>query len=156
MKRVVAVALSCCGVAPSFAQRAPVLQQVALPHAYYWREMYVPQVTSSDLAVTWSPDGAELIYSMQGSLWRQQIGSTVARQLTSGPGYDYQPDWSPDGRFVMFARYASDAIELELLDLASGAVRPLTRNEIGRASCRERVQVSARGAARRKRGAAGG
>jgi len=128
MKRVVAVALSCCGVAPSFAQRAPVLQQVALPHAYYWREMYVPQVTSGPSAVTWSPDGAELIYSMQGSLWRQQIGSTVARQLTSGPGYDYQPDWSPDGRFVMFARYASDAIELELLDLASGAVRPLTRN----------------------------
>src|SRR5216117_2639672 len=126
MKRVVAVA--CCGVAPSFAQRAPVLQQVALPHAYYWRQMYVPQVTSGPSAVTWSPDGAELIYSMQGSLWRQQIGSTVARQLTSWPGYDYQPDWSPDGRFVMFARYASDAIELELLDLASGAVRPLTRN----------------------------
>src|SRR2546427_6912373 len=75
MKRVVAVALSCCGVAPSFAQRAPVLQQVALPHAYYWREMYVPQVTSGPSAVTWSPDGAELIYSMQGSLWRQQIGS---------------------------------------------------------------------------------
>src|SRR3989442_12469406 len=31
-------------------------------------------------------------------------------------------------RSVVFARYASDAIELELLDLASGAVRPLTRN----------------------------
>jgi len=110
------------------AQRQPVLTQVAVPHAYYWREMYVPQVTSGPSAVTWSPDGTELIYSMQGSLWRQRIGSRVAVQLTGEFGYDYQPDWSPDGRFVVFARYAGDAIELQLLDLASKTVRAATAN----------------------------
>src|SRR2546426_7187319 len=110
------------------AQRAGVLKQVDLPHAYYWREMYVPQATSGPSAATWSPDGTELIYSMQGSLWRQRLGSAVAVELTAGPGYDYQPDWSPDGRFVVFARYASDAIELALLDLASGTVRAVTAN----------------------------
>ena len=115
-------------VTPCVAQRAPVLQQVDLPHPYYWREMYVPQVTSGPSAATWSPDGTELIYSMQGSLWRQRIGSDTAVQLTSGPVYDYQPDWSPDGRAVVFARYAHDAIELELLDLASGNVTALTTN----------------------------
>lgn len=115
-------------VTPTVAQREPVLKQVAVPHPYYWREMYVPQVTSGPSAVTWSPDGTELIYSMQGSLWRQRIGSHLAQQLTSEEGYDYQPDWSPDGRFVVFARYARDAIELHLLELATGVVRSLTTN----------------------------
>src|SRR5438045_9183933 len=65
---------------------------------------------------------------MQGWLWRQQSGSGVAIEITGDAGYDYQPDWSPDGRFVVFARYAKDAIELELLDLATVAVRAVTAN----------------------------
>jgi TolB protein len=105
------------------AQREPVLRQIAVPHNYYYREMYLPQLTSGPSAVTWSPDGQELIYSMQGSLWRQRIGSGDARQLTAGPGYDYQPDWSPDGRFLIYASYRNDAIELRLLDLRTGESR---------------------------------
>src|SRR2546428_11147487 len=88
--------------------------------------MYVPQVTSGPSAVTWSPDGTELIYSMQGSLWRQRIGSRGAQQLTAGEGYDYQPDWAPHGPLVVFARDAHDAIELQLLDLAAKTERPVT------------------------------
>ena len=56
-------------VGPVAAQREPVLRQIKVPHAYYYREMYLPQLTSGPSGVTWSPDGQELIYSMQGSLW---------------------------------------------------------------------------------------
>jgi len=107
------------------AQREPVLKQIKVPHSYYYREMYLPQLTSGPSAVTWSPDGQELIYSMQGSLWRQRLGSREARQLTAGSGYAYQPDWSPDGRHVVYAAYDKDAIELRLLDLTSGQTRSL-------------------------------
>src|SRR2546430_16860850 len=99
------------------AQRQPVLKQVDVPHAYYWREMYVPQVTSGPSAAAWSPDGRELIYAMQGSLWRQRLGSGVPQQPTTGPGYDYQPPWSPHRRFVVYAAYVRDALQLRPLQL---------------------------------------
>jgi TolB protein len=44
---------------PALAQREPVLKQIALPHKYYYREMYLPQATSGPSAVVWSPDGGE-------------------------------------------------------------------------------------------------
>src|SRR5216684_7316443 len=63
---------------------------------------------------------------MAGSLWRQKLDSEVATQLTDGAGYDYQPDWSPDGRSVVYVSYQNDAMELWLLDLASGKSVQLT------------------------------
>ena len=108
------------------AQREPVLKQIDLPHAYYYREMYLPQLTTGPSAAAWSPDSRTLIYSMAGSLWRQDVNSAIAEQLTAGPGYDYQPDWSADGRWIAFSRYNHDAMELWLLDLHDGRTRQLT------------------------------
>src|SRR5207342_1640705 len=118
--------LACAAV--SGAGREAVLKQIDLPHNYYFREMYLPQLTSGPQYPVFSPDGSELVYSMAGSLWRQRIGSAEAREITHGEGYDYQPDWSPDGRRIVFARYAKDAIELWQLELASGRASALTDN----------------------------
>jgi Tol biopolymer transport system component len=114
--------------APSRAERLPVLRQIDLPHPYYFREMYLPQLTSGPSSVAWSPDSRELIYSMAGCLWRQRLGTQVAQQLTDGAGYDYQPDWSPDGRWVVYSSYRDDSVELWVLDFSSGATRALTAN----------------------------
>jgi Tol biopolymer transport system component len=114
--------------AAAHAERAPVLAQIDLPHPYYYREMYLPQLTSGPSSLAWSPDSKELIYAMAGSLWRQKIGEGSAQQLTAAAAYDYQPDWSPDGRWVIYCSYRNDAVELWLLDVRSGANQPLTRN----------------------------
>jgi len=113
-----------CGTAR--AQRKPVLPQIDLPHPYYFREMYLPQLTSGPSSLSWSPDSKEVVYSMAGSLWRQKIDATEAQQITDGAGYDYQPDWSPDGKSVIYVSYQKDAMELWLLDLASGRSVQLT------------------------------
>jgi TolB protein len=118
-------ALSLAGTAQ--AGREPVLKQVDLPHNYYWRELYIPQLTSGPSSASFVPDGQALIYSMSGSLWRQRTDETSAMELTHATGaYDYQPDVARDGRSVVFARYDGDALELWRLDLASGREQALT------------------------------
>ena len=107
--------------------REPVLNQVDLPHSYYWRELYLPQLTMGPSWVSFLPDSVTLVYSMGGSLWRQRIGDDEAVELTHPSGaYDYQPDVSHDGRSVVFTRYDGKAMELWQLDLASGRARALT------------------------------
>src|ERR1700719_2039314 len=127
MNRLALAASLLLGVVPAMAQRRPVLPQVDLPHSYYYREMYLPQLTSGPSGVAWAPDSREVVFSMAGSLWRQKLDSTSAEQLTDGPGYDYQPDWSPDGRFIVYASAQGEAIELWLLNLSSGRTRQLTQ-----------------------------
>jgi TolB protein len=111
---------------PLIAQREPVLKQINAPHPYYYREMYLPQLTTGPSAVAWLPDSQSLVYSMAGSLWKQQLKSDLAEQLTSGPGYDYQPDCSSDGRWVVYASYYKDAMELWAMDLQNGRLHQLT------------------------------
>lgn len=111
----------------ALADRAPVLKQIKVPHDYYYREMYLPELTTGPSALSWSPDGRTLVYSMAGSLWKQDTDSTTAQELTAGPGYDFQPDWSPDGKTVVFVRYLHDAEELYTLDLQSGTITQITQ-----------------------------
>src|SRR5262249_1040549 len=118
--RIILVCLLLVCALPLQAERKTVLAQIQLPHNYYYREMYLPQLTTGPSALTFSPDGKELVYSIAGSLWRQTIGSSEAKELTHASGYDYQPDWSHDGKHILFTRYQKDALELWQLDLQTG------------------------------------
>jgi hypothetical protein len=121
-----AVLLFAAGAAVA-AGREPVLKQVDLPHSYYWRELYIPQLTTGPSSLSFTPDGRALIYSMGGSLWRQTIGSDEAIELTHpSAAYDYQPDVAADGHSVVFSRYDGNAIELWRLDLRTGQEQELT------------------------------
>ncbi|HZT05053.1 MAG TPA: CehA/McbA family metallohydrolase, partial [Steroidobacteraceae bacterium] len=121
----VVVAAACL---PCLGQRLPVLKQIDLPHPYYFREMYLPQLTSGPGSLAWSPDSRALVYSMAGSLWRQEIGARMAQQLTASSSYDYQPDWSPDGRWIVYSSYRDDSLELWVLDTMTGRTQPLLQN----------------------------
>ncbi|MBV8477894.1 MAG: PD40 domain-containing protein, partial [Acidobacteria bacterium] len=109
-----------------YAQRQAVLKQIDLPHSYYYREMYLPQLTTGPSSLAWSPDSRRLVYSMAGSLWLQELGTIKASELTAADAYDYQPDWSPDGHWIMFTRYDGKAMELCVLDFENGKSRQLT------------------------------
>jgi TolB protein len=118
-----AAAFACAGLLQHVLAGVPVIDA---PHAYYYHEMYLPQLTAGPSSVAWSPDSREVVYSAAGSLWRQAVDSTVAVQLTDGPGYDYEPDWSPDGHSIVYCSNQDNAIDLWLLDLATGRRQQLT------------------------------
>lgn len=109
------------------AQRVPVLNQIDLPHNYYFREMYLPQLTSGPSSACWANDSI-IVFSMAGSLWKQNLNSNEAEQLTDTDGYDYQPDCSPDGKKIIFVKYNGTSDELMLLDLVTNKIYPLTNN----------------------------
>jgi TolB protein len=92
----------------------------------YTLECYLPQITNGPNFPTWSPDGKELAFSMKGSIWRQKLGETTARELTTDQGYAGMPAWSPDGNFIVYTSDGNEQIHLRLLDLRTGENRALT------------------------------
>jgi serine/threonine protein kinase len=52
------------------------------------------------IGATWSPDSRFIAYSSnrggKSDIWVQQVSGGNPVQVTRGPGYNWQPDWSPD------------------------------------------------------------
>src|SRR6202030_1872066 len=63
-RHITALLASLIAAFTCLAQREPVLKQIDVPHPYYFREMYLPQLTTGPVAVAWSPDSKSLLYSM--------------------------------------------------------------------------------------------
>ena len=63
----------------------------------FWRtfEFETTEVTAPDVAI--SPDGEWLVFTMLGHLFRLPVEGGTAEQLTFGPYYDTDPEFSPDG-----------------------------------------------------------
>lgn len=87
--------------------------------------------------IAWSPDGRELCYtarrvpdpeaSTDSALWVVPVSGGAHRCLTEGMhGYDQDPVYSPDGRWIAFgsmarAGFEADRLRLMLHDRTSGA-----------------------------------
>jgi TolB protein len=51
---------------------------------------------------TFSPDGKDIAYTRSGELWVLDVASGATRVLTSGADATGVPDWSPDGKRIVF------------------------------------------------------
>lgn len=93
------------------------------------------QLTSGDVvddSPRWSPDGEQLVFASirDGDFdWRLFILDLASGDITgvgSTDGHSVYPDWSPDGRFVVYSNRAGDEYKIRLLDLETGEDRRLT------------------------------
>jgi Tol biopolymer transport system component len=54
------------------------------------------------LSLDVSPDGAQLVFELMGDIYTLPIAGGEATRITSGPAFDSQPRWSPDGKRIVF------------------------------------------------------
>ncbi|RMF58876.1 MAG: S9 family peptidase [Calditrichaeota bacterium] len=89
----------------------------------------------------WAPDAQQICYvqnrdsivaiSTNNDLWLTRISDGSVQQLTTNPGNDNGPRFSPDGKSIAYlsmarAGFESDQQDLIVLDIASGKKRNLT------------------------------
>ena len=49
-----------------------------------------------------SPDGKSIVFELLGDLYPMPVAGGTATRITSGPAFDSQPRWSPDGKRIVF------------------------------------------------------
>ena len=97
---------------------------------YMFNFYFPPSPSSTPWVPAWAPDGRAVAVAMAGSIWRVDLASGAADELTYGPTYHSSPDWSPDGRWIVYtADHDGGAVQLEILNVASGATHALTDND---------------------------
>src|SRR5688572_10879154 len=57
------------------------------------------------LAADLHPDGQQVVFSLLGDLYVMPLAGGAARRITSGPAYDVQPRFSPDGKQLAYASH---------------------------------------------------
>ena len=91
----------------------------------------VVATTREDSRGAWSPDGKAIAFNSDRSgdtnLWLYTPEDKATRQLTKGPGGDYQAAWSPDGRTIAFFSSRTGDAEIWSVAVASGALARLTK-----------------------------
>ena len=95
----------------------------------YMQNFYLPPApSSSPWYPSWHPDGEHIAVAMQGSIWSVEIESGFAIELVSGPKYYSSPNFSPDGRWLIYtADDHARSINLEMLNVETGETRELTQ-----------------------------
>ncbi len=122
-------------LAAAAAVAAAVLTAIALPSA--------ASAARGATASAWPPGEARLLrypdvhgdkiaFVYAGDIWLVEAAGGVARRLTSSPGLELFPRFSPDGRSIAFTGEYGGNRQVFVIDVEGGAPRQLTfHNDIG-------------------------
>ena len=110
-----------------------------------------------------SPDGSKVAFCYKGDIFTVGKDGGRALQITTNDAYDSDPMWTPDGKKLVFSSYRAGSKDIFITSAEGGVPKRLTdfpgnetplcvldggrilfqsniqQDEIGRASCRERV-----------------
>ncbi|HEX9611475.1 MAG TPA: amidohydrolase, partial [Gemmatimonadales bacterium] len=79
------------------------------------------------LSLDVSPDGRTIVFELLGDLFTMPVTGGAATRLSSGPAFDSQPRWSPDGKRIVFLSDRGGAENVWLCDADGSNAKPLTK-----------------------------
>jgi imidazolonepropionase-like amidohydrolase/Tol biopolymer transport system component len=92
------------------------------------------QISFSVTEGTWmnldvSPDGTTIVFDMLGDIYSIPITGGKARVLQSGPAWQVQPRFSPDGKTILFTSDAGGGDNVWFMDADGSNARQITRED---------------------------
>jgi Tol biopolymer transport system component len=100
-----------------------------------------PEDMFPDLAPTWSPDGARILFTAVAGVTRDDVGKekmTYEIRSCSANGDDVRPiiklrgmalGWSPDGSKILCTRESGESIQLHIVSIEQGESVPLVEGK---------------------------
>ena len=89
--------------------------------------------TREDSRGAWSPDGSMIAFNSdrtgEMNIWLYSIADRTSRQLTKGPGGDFQANWSPDGKRLAFFSSRNGTADIWTVDVATSELQPIRTKE---------------------------
>jgi imidazolonepropionase-like amidohydrolase/Tol biopolymer transport system component len=79
-----------------------------------------------------SPDGRRIVFDLLGDIYVMPIegsGSAPATRITSGPAFDMQPRFSPDGKRIAFATDRDGLWNIWTMDPEGGSAKQVSREK---------------------------
>ncbi len=76
-----------------------------------------------------SPDGQTIVFELLGDLYTLPLAGGEAKRITSGPAFDSQPRYSPDGKTIVFLTDRSGSENVWLCDADGSHPRALTKGD---------------------------
>ena len=76
-----------------------------------------------------SPDGHTIVFELLGDLYLLPLAGGDARRITSGPAFDSQPRYSPDGKKIVFLSDRSGSENIWICDADGSHPHALTKGD---------------------------
>lgn len=98
-------------------------------HHVYLEGYELPVMNSGATDPAPSPTKNEVVFSAKGWLWLLDLDSGTAKRITSSGAMDFKPNWSPDGKHIVFVRDTGLDTKIVLLDMEKNEEKVLVDTE---------------------------